>query len=229
MLVREYASTLRGREREAQSAFHRLDASQGSTLTFFRKLAIIHSSLSYRLGGIVPSLSCAKRRQADDKTGLLMNDICHPIHIPSTYHLPPCLSYEYPPSALSVLQRSFLIHTRPLLGYLDFAEDYIPYLSCLLDPDRGPRASEVQGPASYFYLVARSERLEVQRNVVLEEGLPAKVDTVPSVGRASHCAIATRFARGEAHFPLTAEQSEQNKKPTQPAGLVLAAGRRLRL
>lgn len=118
MLVREYASTLRGREREAQSAFHRLDASQGSTLTFFRKLAIIHSSLSYRLGGIVPSLSCAKRRQADDKTGLLMNDICHPIHIPSTYHRPPCLPYEYPPSALSVPQRSFLTHTRPLLGYL---------------------------------------------------------------------------------------------------------------
>lgn len=84
LLVREYASTLRGREREAQSAFHRLDASQGSTLTFFRKLAIIHSSLSYRLGGIVPSLSCAKRRQADDKTGLLMNDICHLIHLPPT-------------------------------------------------------------------------------------------------------------------------------------------------
>lgn len=113
MLVREYASTLRGREREAQSAFHRLDASQGSTLTFFRKLAIIHSSLSYRLGGIVPSLSCAKRRQADDKTGLLMNDICHLIHLPPTT-LPPCLPYEYPPSALSLSPRDPSSHTLDL-------------------------------------------------------------------------------------------------------------------
>lgn len=131
MLVREYASTLRGREREAQSAFHRLDASPGSTLTLFRKLAIIHSSLSYRLGGIVPSLSCAKRRQADDKTGLLMNDICHPIHIPSTYHLPPCLPYEYPPSALSA-PRDPSSHTLDL--YLNIwtsrRTTYLTYRAC---------------------------------------------------------------------------------------------------